>query len=207
MIINNENKFVFIHIPKTAGTSLAKSIGQSLEKCEFGGMGKKLDTHATIRQVRRHLGQKYDSYYSFAFVRNPWDRMLSWYAFLCHGETVRRPLQAKVKAMGFKRWLMQDEHILKNSFDSNEKKVAGQRRSQLDWIGENDAILVDFVGRFENLEHDYEVIRGVIGSGPLLREHKKKSNHAHYREVYDDEMRQFVEEYFSRDIEAFGYEF
>lgn len=189
---------------------MAKAIGRSVNDCEFGGPQKPLDTHATARQIKTYLHPNFDSYLSFAFVRNPWDRLYSWYTFLCQGTSVRFELKDRTTKMGFKRWLMDHEHVMVRTFERKEKTIGGQKRSQLDWITDEDGNrIVDYVGKFETLHEDYEFVREFhkLKAGPLPKAQMRKSNHGKYQEAYDDEMREFVETYFARDIETFGYTF
>jgi len=208
MVISEKKKFAFVHIPKTAGSSVAKSLGRSSNDCQFGGMGRPLDTHATARQIKAHLGDNYEQYFTFAFVRNPWDRLYSWYSFLCQGRTVRAELKMKTQQMGFKTWLLDGEHILKGTFIEGEMIVAGQQRSQLDWITDGlGKPLVDFIGKFESIDNDYQTVASRVGLQPLITSKERKSNHNPYQEAYDDEMQEFVSLYFADDIRHFGYTF
>lgn len=90
MIINTQYKFIFVHIPKTAGTSIMRS----LEGIEGNNRRWLANTkHETLAQLNanigarlslkdRLLGQTPKDYFNFGFVRNPWDRMASFYQFL-----------------------------------------------------------------------------------------------------------------------------
>ena len=71
-MISNEHKTIFVHIPKTAGTSV-KGIFSKEHERPF--------PHKTIHEIKEKNPKEYNSYKKFAVVRNPYDRMVSWYAF------------------------------------------------------------------------------------------------------------------------------
>ena len=80
--------------------------------------------------------------------------------------------------------------------------------NQLDWIvDENGEVLIDFVGRFENLTSDFETICEKIGIPSISLKHINKSKHKHYTEYYNKETRKIIAEKYCRDIEYFGYKF
>lgn len=79
---------------------------------------------------------------------------------------------------------------------------------QSDWITDNDgSILVDFVGRFENFNEDFNTVCKQIGKNNLSLPHVKSSKRENYREYYDDLTMKIVEQWFSKDIDKFGYRF
>ena len=79
-MILDEQKMIFIHIPKNAGTSI-ESIFLTPEYREKYPISK-IERHATIHEVKEVFPDKYDSYIKFAVIRNPYDRMISWYHYV-----------------------------------------------------------------------------------------------------------------------------
>ena len=72
---------------------------------------------------------------------------------------------------------------------------------------QHDALLVDFVGRFENLTEDFRKICSSIGLTGVELKHQNKSARGHYQEYYDLETRDLVARHWERDIDLFKYSF
>jgi|TARA_Y100000310_G_C20321179_1_gene640806 hypothetical protein len=77
MIIDSE-KLVFIHIPKNAGSSIKKLL---IGEKKFKELSRPWE-HNTIYSIKSKYPKKYNSYRKFAIVRNPYDRVVSWFAYL-----------------------------------------------------------------------------------------------------------------------------
>jgi len=188
MIVNDKEKFVFIHIPKTAGVSLRKVMTGNLVEPKH--------------QYANNIKDKYKDYFMFSFVRNPWERLLSLHTFGVKG--------GWIKHKNFKLWLLKKDwwEAEETRFGQHEERLPHQRRPMCDWLmNEDKEIVVDFVGRFEFLQRDVDVIRKkyniTIGSIP----HLNRSNHQHYSGKYDIEMEEFVAHHHKLDLETFGYTF
>ena len=149
--------------------------------------------HPYARNVRKHMPDLWDDYYTFAFVRNPWDRLVSWY-MMAHQTNVATASLDQIRKLSFEQFLeiKDDLHLCSN---------------QLDYITDEDGkIIVDFVGRFENLKPEFRDICNKLGVFSCLRHHNG-TRHEAYQHYYTEHTRQLVAHRFARDITTFGYAF
>jgi len=192
LVISNKNKFAFIHIPRTAGTSI------NLVLKKYCGEFVK---HQSIIDVKRKLKNNFDSYLKFCVVRNPWDRAVSTYEW---GIQMVSPYKKRPfwENLGFKEWAIHEFGTNGNHFAYKE-----QLQPQLDWITDNNGeVSVDFIGRFENLIEDWKLICEKCGFLDKLP-HKHDTTRKKYQGYYDDETKELISKYFQKDIEYFGYEY
>jgi len=181
------NDFVFIHINKTGGTSIETALGLKLE-------------HKTAQEKIWQLGiSTWQNRFTFAFVRNPWDRVVSHYHYRV--ETNQTGLGTQTTS--FTEWVFR-------AYGARDPIYCDHARffmPQSNWIVDDKGqLLVDFVGRFETIEKDFGVVCERLGRTATLP-HIKKSKHDHYRSYYNDATKQIVEKRFLADIERFGYRF
>ena len=208
-MISHEHKFIFIHVPRTGGTSIEKLLDLSGAR------------HNTARQYRDHNPEAWLHYFSFAFVRNPWDRMLSFFTY----RRQIRQLETE-SSLSFKHWLLltaelirSEDHVALNpSFAPHfgggtiEKDDPEGWRVKVDnaihmLTDERGKIIVNFVGRYERLQDDFDTICDRLGLGSMILPHINKTEHDHYRKYYDEDSKRIVEELFSADIAHFDYSF
>lgn len=176
MIIHT-HKAIHIHISKCAGQSVERAFGQAIGQ------------HHLKPAIVKLIGQgKWDDYYKFTFVRNPWDRLVSLYHFRL------KRMRHLIKGRSFDTWL-------REVFKEYHPKI-----HQHYWISENDKLVVDFVGKFESIQADFAAVCSKIGACVSLG-HLNKSKHNHYASYYNAESREFVQKACSKDIEMFGYTF
>lgn len=184
------DRFVFVHVPKTGGSSITEALG---------GKTPRFATHTPLRCVIR------ERRLCFGFVRNPWARMVSLYRFMC--QKVMRETdsfdQDEIRAMGFKRWLMEDEFFMQEDSEWDSPCLPPmQRRPQLWWLSG-----ADFIGQFENLQHDFRYVTQLLDIAPQSLGHSNQTVGGTWRKEYDDESLAFVADHFAPDIDRFGYRF
>ena len=207
MLISKKHHFIFIHIYKNAGTSVTialKPFVSSRWKWVIERALKKLKIPTRIGQqpfpdfvkaseIINAMGREsFNSFFSFAIVRNPWDWQVSLYKFML--KTASHEQHDLVKELG--------------SFDEYIRwRCENEVRFQKDFIYSNDdELLVDFVGRFEDIEADFEKICSRIGISTSLPK-LNVSNTKPYQQYYTNETQELVRQTFSSDIARFGYDF
>lgn len=215
-MISHHDQCLFVHVPKTAGQSI---------QCFFlNRVGLALEDRAPLLlrpNDNPHLGpprlshlkaheyvekkwmtpQQFEAYYRFSFVRNPWDRTASFYRTgydrVCSFSSfVRYHLPRLLKR---KPWFF---------------------GPQADFIYDgNGRLLVEFVGRYENLADDFRHVCTRLGIEDATLPHANDSNKVgriarlirrrprHYTEMYDDRSLALVEQYYGVDIDTFKYRF
>ncbi|RLE01334.1 MAG: hypothetical protein DRJ13_07130 [Bacteroidetes bacterium] len=192
----DDNQCIFIHIPKNAGQSVRNTLFENLLP---GHM--KAYTYQLIFPKRI-----FENYYKFAFVRNPWDRLASAYMFMKGGGA-----HEKDRLWSERTLTKYDsfESFVKNGLRNQEIQDWPHFRPQVDFLrGQNGMIELDFIGRFENLQQDFNHVRDHLGlSGELLFINKTKIKREPYQTYYSDESREITARVYKEDIEVFNYKF
>jgi len=207
MLVSDSKKFIFIHIPRTAGFSVRQSLQPWVDhqNLDFSQARWEQDyPHYTTREVRQIVGEeRFEEYFKFAFVRNPWDRVLSRYLYLRKfNDRPNQPLNPRgyyaPGTLSFLGWLKGSEPHGVHPLDL---------RPQKEWlIDDSGHTVVDCIGRFETLAADFESICQHIDLS-LVLPHVNRSDHGHYREYYDQEGRDFVARIFGDYIKTWAYKF
>lgn len=171
----------------------------------FGLVGTKVLQHLSAKEIRARVGPKvYESYFKFAFVRNPYDRAVSTFC-------IRKKYFSNFK-MSFKEFVIRriagpPPSRFQRLFQSlGEKAVEDQLETQYDFLHDGSGrLLVDDLGRFETLQKDYRRIcerLKIDAELPVMN----ASARGDYRGYYDAETRSLVARVYRKDFEAFGYE-
>lgn len=197
---NHLHKAIFIHIPKTAGISMVQGL--------FG----KTSSHIPILRYKIYDEKKFDEYFKFCFVRNPYSRIFSAY----NGFLYVKDSQGKDENSLFASKFLKDiesfeEFILKIGHSASYRFWIMNYihfRPQHEWISLPGAnkVAVDYIGRFENLKEEYQFIAKKFNRPSELPERKSKSK-KDFREFYTPEMIDIVTKLYFDDLKLFDYKF
>ena len=216
MLISHRHRFAFIHVPKTGGSSIFAALaphgddadGYWANRC-LARLGihvnhyapwpqRKFRPHTPAATLRRNLpGVVFDDLFTFAFVRNPWDLLVSYYHFLAAGQAHATHVSHRRRHVAC---LPDFEAYV--GYEIRRGKIS-QTRLVADRRGRT---LVSFLGRFESLAADFDHICRRIGVTATLPR-SNPSVHGDYREYYSPRLAALVRDHFAEDIERFGYEF
>ena len=162
----------------------------------------------------RFFGRKIDinRFFKFCFVRNPWDRLVSNYVYL-KSIDANYPY-TEYAYPTFKDWILGTpkkrgtEKAVGTWVDSFRcSKCNSAIPLQLDMIRIKGKTMMDFIGRYERLQEDFDKVCGFINVKRQQLPRKNISYRKNYKEYFDEDTRKMVERQFSEDIEFFGYTF
>jgi hypothetical protein len=200
-MISLKKRFLFVHIPKTAGNSIQSVLrGYSedelvalrgeqdgIERFGLRNPNYKIRKHSTLAEYRAALGEKrFAELYKFACVRNPWDRMVSYYFTPTQNTVAWDPKEFRkviIKAVPVADYLRLNE-CDNDPFEN-----------------------VNYIMHFENLVDDFRTVCRALGISPTTLPQYNRSNREHYSRYYNGELRELVRARFAAEIERFGYTF
>ena len=202
-MISFQKRFLFVHIPKTAGNSIQSvlrdysedevvALREEQDGVERFGLRNpkyKLKKHSTLAEYRAALGEaEFASLYKFTCVRNPWDRMISLYFTPTQSPAAwdRKKFQKVIeKALPVSDYLALNERERSNDSFQN----------------------VNYVMRFENLAEDFNTVCAALNISPGTLPQYNRSSREHYSKYYDNKLRELVQRRFATEIEHCGYTF
>lgn len=187
---------LFLHVPKTGGTTVWNTLGIVKTRNAQRGDFTPIDTgwvsfgHGAMKDM---LGLKLvtpeflERSYKFAFVRNPYDQVVSHWAF-----------QTQTK-----KWGLKPTTSFKEWVDTKMATISNNRPQSTFIEGPPD---LNYLGHFEFFEEDLRQVALEIGVGEIEIPHLNASKRPHYSEVYTPDTKRKVEEFYARDFEEIGYE-
>ena len=194
---------VYTALAKVANTS----IKHALIKGE--GLGDFEKPHAQDIPVRTinsaEAVQRRSELFSFAFVRNPWDRLVSCWADKCGVNS-----DVDMSGYGLPRGVSFEDFVGVVSQLSDPYSEI-HFKSQTPFLCHGPQIAPSFIGRFEHLRHDWRTVQNVVMSrtGIALSDLRqlRASERRPYRDYYSRRMAMMVEERYQADVDLFGYKF
>ncbi len=206
MIISHQHRFIFAAIPKTGTHSVRRAlrghmgpddleqVGLFVQKSlPFEPLAKLGHGHISLAQVRPFVGEAaFANYLKFAFVRNPFDRFVSYCAFVTRedGDFERDPREVM-------RYYLERppfDHLL----------FWPQHHFVVDAEG---ALLADVIGRVEEMQGSYDAICQRLGIASTPLDKVNSTQRDKYRSYYDKALIDAVTALYQRDLELFGYQF
>jgi hypothetical protein len=206
-MISHEHKCIFVHIPRTGGTSIEEVIWGWPRTPDQLWMGfvdeyrNKYQTdglqHLLPSQIKMEVGAEiFDRYFKFAFVRNPFDRLVSQYRYMEGRPDLRRLIGMSI-GDSFSVYLSLIQKTPHAHWEPQHRFV----------FDDNGKLLVNRICRFENFKEDARGVLAQIGLADRSFPHINKTVRLQYRNYYDDATRAFATVLYARDLELFGYSF
>tara|TARA_Y100000592_G_C5477869_1_gene323462 strand:+ start:1488 stop:3035 length:1548 start_codon:yes stop_codon:yes gene_type:complete len=214
MFISEKHKFLFVHVPKAAGSTIS-----IMFKDTHGLVGEQrsdpppLEHHKGINQILQEHPE-YEDYFKFAVVRNPYERLLS-------GYTEFKNLPHRMNPDSTLPWpsninQYSDFVDFCKNLENSEWIKDVHFVPQSDLLCDGEIIKVDYIARQENLFHDLnkikdkinvseEDLKNYIVNGEKHRQTKGVHYQGHYSQYYTEETRQIVERIYHDDFVNFGY--
>jgi hypothetical protein len=207
MIISHQHRYIFFAIPKTGTHSVRQALRaqmgpQDLEQVglleqkrfPFPEFAHIRHGHISTQQIRPVLGDAiFNGYLKFGFVRNPFERFVSYCAFMA-----RETKHFEQYPLQYMKWVMREQkpfdHLL---FKPQSEMVTGA----------DGRLELDFVGRNETMQDSYDALCDRLGLERAELGRVNASKHGAYRDYYDRELIGLVSAHYARDLELFGYQF
>ncbi len=193
-MISYSKNFIFIHINKTAGTAIEQSLleygtkrVEPKDDLEFE-LTYRQSQHFNCKEYKKYLGPEYDNFFKFTVVRNPFDRVVSYY------------LKNSINKnnLSFSDWVV-DRYQNKN-FQDYKRMYSDYTH----WIDEKD---IDFILRFENISLDFNKLKNKLNIECELAFHNVNKNRLPYREYYNQDTKKIISNYFQKELNTFNYKF
>lgn len=211
MVLSNDPPFLFIHVPKTAGSSIEESLFH-YQSFEYSRV-----THGISLQFKNYLNDDFFlSLFKFGFVRNPWDLQVSCWRYYIRNWGVDMTFQEYIDWKFFgsiadmldrvpRSENIQPETLLSNAFYIHRTP---QTYYFIDEVGN---FLVDYIGSFENLKHHYDTIcekLSIVDNFlPFTNSSLVDNETRSFRHYYNDRTKELIRSRFAMDIMLYNYKF
>lgn len=208
MLISDSHEFIFLRMRKAASTSMQEILRpycitpppgkfahlKSRSRLEWNYQRYVPRMHESILAVKRLMpAELFSRYFKFAFVRNPWERLVSEYEYILKRQQHGR--HARVKSLaGFTEFI----HMQIPRSDAYQVNML---------CDENGDLLMDFVGKLENLDDDWRTVCERIGIPYQALPQRNVTQHRRYEEYFDQNSIELVARHWAKEIDLFEYSF
>lgn len=201
MIVSTKPKFIFLHIPKTAGTSVEESL------YDYHDFDYNDDPHLELLQFYDDMTrEEYDEFYKFTVIRNPFTLLYSTWAYYVRGNGIDIEFNDWIKwrhrdPVSKYKGLVDDNGNFRLTYYMN-------RYPQTFWLVNHDGeFIIDRTICFENLEEDLGEVFDKLKLGEMYLPHNNKTSNddRRYIDYYDEESIEIVKKEFKIDFDLFGY--
>ncbi len=206
MLISHKYKFIFIHVYKVAGTSIKSSLSKyaevnlnqisKLTKIKYLNnipLSGNFEPHISAYDLSQKIPKRmFNSYFKFAFVRNPYDWQISLYEYMKQQPTHFQ--HNLVKKMAFNEYC---NWRIKADFHLQQEMICDSKGN----------LLVDFIGKIENINKDLKTIEQKLKLPNLELEHLNKSIRSNINNYYEINTKKLIAVNFKADFDLFNYDY
>ena len=196
-LVSDQEQYVFYKIYKSGSSTISKILRSHTETSSLPY--KKVLFKNSIEQLNTYH-PNLDPYFKFAFVRNPWDRLVSLYSekIVNHKKTINKiPYYKQFIGLSF-------ESFLDRIIYSDLETCIPHHRLQTHLMPLNK---MNFIGKLENFNKDIRVVLDHLKIKNCKIQHLNRSKHSHYFDYYNNRYKKLVESKYAEDIENFNYSF
>ena len=191
MVVIDEIKTIFIHVQRTGGSTITRLFHRFYQY-----RMKIISQHGNYLSEDAQFIHQHPDYFVFGFVRNPWDRMLSWYSFLN---------QHSPKSIDEER--KRFEHFLKEVIIQS-KNDPSFHLNQLDYFPDSEQVENPIqLFFYENFEEEVQRMFAQFGLNLDKVERVNGTQTKNYRDYYTEKSKRMIQESCEKDIAYFKYQF
>lgn len=207
-LINDDKKFIFFHLYKCGGMSIRKYISDNTESTYEIQSGHSLPIDMKRQFEHDGYPNKFDEYFKFSFVRNPFDWMVSvlFYAKRYSNHFMHNDVQN----MDMERFIPYYMDFRNKNLQQQIEMFGSNRVVTIkDYLFHNEKIMVDYLGKVENIEKDLKKICKTIGieSDEIPLENTNPKRSKDYRQYYNETSKKMIEDNFGWELDIFKYTF
>ena len=198
-IYNNKQHYIYVHIPKTGGTTIQNVCQDSAILNEFGG-------HISLKDIKNRV-EEYSTYITFTTVRNPWSWYVSWYFYLSKRHTNDSDFIKEYTILNNNSFSDFIKYIYEKREDLvfyNDGDNTPKYQQMLEWANDGDKYVDHFI-KIEELSKDK--LKNIGLDTNYTHSVSNSSKHNHYSTYYNNTTKALVQQMHKDDIKFFNYKF